>query len=95
MKLVFDQNLSLRLPRILGDIYPESVHVRVINLRDATDTQIWEYAKTQDFVIAIATSTKPGAKFWDRTSQPARWCRWWHWRGPSCCAEVNAIAVIS
>jgi len=46
MKLLFDQNLSPRLPRVLVDIYPESVHVREINMRDATDTQIWEYAKT-------------------------------------------------
>ena len=39
MKLLFDQNLSPRLPRVLADIYPESVHVREINMRDATDTQ--------------------------------------------------------
>ena len=38
MKLLFDQNLSPRLPRVLADIYPESVHVREINMRDATDT---------------------------------------------------------
>jgi predicted nuclease of predicted toxin-antitoxin system len=56
MKLLFDQNLSPRLPRILIDIYPESIHVREINLRDATDTQIWEYAKTNDFVIVSKDS---------------------------------------
>jgi predicted nuclease of predicted toxin-antitoxin system len=31
MKLLFDQNLSPRLPRILIDVYPESIHVREIN----------------------------------------------------------------
>lgn len=45
MKLLFDQNLSPRLPRLLVDLYPDSVHIREIGLRDATDTQIWEYAK--------------------------------------------------
>lgn len=45
MKLLFDQNLSSRLPHVLADIYPESIHVRAINMRDATDTQLWEYAK--------------------------------------------------
>jgi predicted nuclease of predicted toxin-antitoxin system len=56
MKLLFDQNLSPRLPRTLIDIYPESIHVREINLRDATDTQIWEYAKANDFVIVSKDS---------------------------------------
>jgi len=56
MKLLFDQNLSPRLPRILANIYPESVHVREIGMRDATDTAIWEYAKTKDFVIVSKDS---------------------------------------
>ncbi len=37
MKLLFDQNLSPRLPRLLADLYPESVHVREVGLREATD----------------------------------------------------------
>jgi len=41
MKLLFDQNLSPRLPRILADIYPDSLHVREIGMREATDTAIW------------------------------------------------------
>jgi predicted nuclease of predicted toxin-antitoxin system len=50
MKLLFDQNISPRLPRLLADIYPESVHVREIGLREADDSAIWEYAKTNEFV---------------------------------------------
>ena len=56
MKLLFDQNLSPRLPRVLADIYPESTPVREISLRDATDTQIWEYAKPNGFVIVSKDS---------------------------------------
>jgi predicted nuclease of predicted toxin-antitoxin system len=56
MKLLFDQNLSPSLPRVLADIYPESVHVREIQMRDATDTQIWEYAKSRDFVTVSKDS---------------------------------------
>jgi predicted nuclease of predicted toxin-antitoxin system len=56
MKLLFDQNLSPRLPRTLADIYNESVHVRDINMRDASDTEIWEYAKAHDFVIVSKDS---------------------------------------
>jgi predicted nuclease of predicted toxin-antitoxin system len=56
MKLLFDQNLSPRLSQVLADIYPESVRVREINMRDATDPKIWEYAKTHDFVIVSKDS---------------------------------------
>jgi predicted nuclease of predicted toxin-antitoxin system len=56
VKLLFDQNLSPSLPRLLADIYPESVHVRGIGMRDATDTEIWEHAKADGFVIVSKDS---------------------------------------
>jgi predicted nuclease of predicted toxin-antitoxin system len=56
MKLLFDQNLSPRLPRLLADLYPESVHVREVGLRDAQDGDIWNYAKHQGFVIVSKDS---------------------------------------
>jgi predicted nuclease of predicted toxin-antitoxin system len=51
MKLLFDQNLSFRLPLRLADLFPQSVHVRLIGMEQATDSVIWEYAKNRDFVI--------------------------------------------
>ena len=51
MKLLFDQNLSPRLSRSLADLFPESVHIRDIGLRDGSDIEIWEYAKKHGFVI--------------------------------------------
>ena len=56
MKLLFDQNLSPRLPRLLADIYAESVHVREVALRDADDSAIWEYAKQHDLTIVSKDS---------------------------------------
>ena len=56
MKLLFDQNVSPRLPRLLADLYPDSAHVREIGLRDASDAEIWEYAKKNDFVIVSKDS---------------------------------------
>ena len=56
MKLLFDQNLSPRLPRLLADIYPKSVHIRDIGLRDAIDAEIWEYAKSNGFAIVSKDS---------------------------------------
>ena len=51
MKLLFDQNLSPRLSRSLADFYPDSVHVRDLGLREATDTAIWTHAQQHGFVI--------------------------------------------
>jgi predicted nuclease of predicted toxin-antitoxin system len=56
MRLLFDQNLSPRLPLSLADIYPDSVHVREVGLRDADDQVIWEYAKQEGFVIVSKDS---------------------------------------
>ena len=51
MKLPFDQNISYRLVRRLADIYPDSIHVREVGLRDADDADIWEYAKLNGFTV--------------------------------------------
>jgi predicted nuclease of predicted toxin-antitoxin system len=56
MKLLFDQNLSPHLPRLLADIYPESLHVREVGLRDADDLAIWEYAGARAFTIVSKDS---------------------------------------
>ncbi len=56
MKLLFDQNLSHRLPHILRDIFPESIHIREIGFIEATDTVIWEYAKEYGFTIVSKDS---------------------------------------
>jgi predicted nuclease of predicted toxin-antitoxin system len=37
MKLLFDQNLSPRLPRVLAGIYPESVRERGIEMRPPSE----------------------------------------------------------
>jgi predicted nuclease of predicted toxin-antitoxin system len=58
MKLLFDQNLSPRLPRLLADLYPDSAHIRELGMRDATDTQIWEYAKSKQFSDSITNSPR-------------------------------------
>lgn len=56
MKLLFDQNLSPRLPRLLVDLFPDSVHVRAIGLRDETDSIIWSYARDNGFTIVSKDS---------------------------------------
>lgn len=51
MKLLFDENLSPRLPALLADLYPESSHLESAGLRGATDTAVWEYAKAEGYVL--------------------------------------------
>ncbi len=56
MRLLFDQNLSPQLPRLLSDLYPGSVHVREVGMREADDSEIWSYALRNDFVIVSKDS---------------------------------------
>lgn len=50
MKLLFDENLSPQLPRLLQDLYPESRQSRR-DLNLGPDYGIWDYAKDYGFVI--------------------------------------------
>ncbi len=52
MKLLFDANLSPALVGRLRAEYPDSVHVRDVGLRNASDAEIWEYANGNGFLIA-------------------------------------------
>jgi predicted nuclease of predicted toxin-antitoxin system len=51
LKLLIDENLAPRLAADLADLFPESVHVNVVNLGSAPDAVIWEYAKMRGFVF--------------------------------------------
>lgn len=52
MKLLLDNNLSPRIAAALQRAYPGTAHVREFELQRAPDTRIWEFAKSQGFVIA-------------------------------------------
>ncbi len=51
MKLLFDQNISPKLVSSLKDLFPNSAHVQNLGLDKATDNEIWNYAKSNDFII--------------------------------------------
>jgi predicted nuclease of predicted toxin-antitoxin system len=51
MKLLFDQNLSPNLATRLSDAFPGSAHVYPLGLHQASDQQIWEYAKENEYLI--------------------------------------------
>ena len=56
MKLLFDQNLSHKLVRLLADLFPDSLHVREVGLNAAGDPLVWDYAKAHGFVIVSKDS---------------------------------------
>ena len=56
MKLLFDNNLSPRLSAALADLYPDSVHVRELELQRAPDDQVWEYARDHRHLVVSKDS---------------------------------------
>jgi len=51
MKLLFDENLSHKLVRLLEDLFPNSIHVRDVGLKAADDPLVWEYAKDNNLIL--------------------------------------------
>ncbi|RLA06180.1 MAG: hypothetical protein DRQ51_10165 [Gammaproteobacteria bacterium] len=56
MKLLFDENLSYRLCLSLADIYPDSQHVNSLGLERATDIEIFNFAKDNNFIVVSKDS---------------------------------------
>jgi predicted nuclease of predicted toxin-antitoxin system len=51
LKLLFDQNLSPRLVRLLSDVYPECSHVHGLGMDRASDAEVWNYAAEHGYTI--------------------------------------------
>ncbi|MGM0566708.1 MAG: DUF5615 family PIN-like protein [Bacteroidota bacterium] len=56
MRLLFDQNISFRLVNKLSEVFPDTKQVRQLGLENATDLEIWSYAKKYDFTIVTFDS---------------------------------------
>ncbi len=56
MKLLFDENLSPRLPQVLAGLFPESLHVHDCGLGRGDDSAIWGYAKEHGLTIVSKDS---------------------------------------
>ena len=56
MKLLFDENLSPKLPTRLSDIFPNSLHVRDVGMKATIDPIVWDYAKDNDLIIVSKDS---------------------------------------
>ena len=51
MKLLLDENLSRRLIPFLQHDYPGSNQVVLLGMQSATDQEVWQKAKDDDYVI--------------------------------------------
>ena len=51
MKLLLDQNLSDKIPSKIRDLYPDTTHVKWVQMERADDRQIWAFASENGFVI--------------------------------------------
>ena len=51
VKLLLDENVSDRVVDQIADLFPGSMHVKAIGLREADDGVIWEWAKQHGFTI--------------------------------------------
>jgi predicted nuclease of predicted toxin-antitoxin system len=56
MKLLFDQNISIRILKKLSVTFPDSSHVKTEGLINASDLDIWEFAKKNKFTIVSQDS---------------------------------------
>ncbi len=56
MKLLFDENLSSRLPARVADTFPDSDHVLALGLGNSTDDAIWRHAGQHGFSIVSKDS---------------------------------------
>lgn len=51
MSLLFDQNISFKVPGKIQDFFPGSKHVSDLRLENSPDIDIWAYAKTESLCI--------------------------------------------
>jgi predicted nuclease of predicted toxin-antitoxin system len=56
MKLLFDENLSPKLPQRLIDLFPNSLHVRDVGMKATIDPIVWDYAKDNNLMIVSKDS---------------------------------------
>lgn len=51
MKLLFDHNLSPKLVKLVQPLFPDSDHVFFLGLDQASDQDIWRFARDDGFTL--------------------------------------------
>ncbi len=87
MKLLFDENLSPHLVRLLKDLYPGSVHVRDVGLERADDQVVWNYAIKNGLTIVTKDADLHQMSFLYGHPPKVAWVQ----RGNCSTTEIEAI----
>ena len=56
MKLLFDENMSPKLPKLLAALFPGSKHVRECGLKGMPDDDVWAFSRDNGFVLVSKDS---------------------------------------
>ncbi|WP_448702813.1 DUF5615 family PIN-like protein [Mucilaginibacter sp. AW1-3] len=56
MSLLLDQNISFPVCSLLSEEFKNTKHVKQLGLVDASDLQIWQYAKANKFTVVTFDS---------------------------------------
>ena len=75
MRLLFDQNISRSVVPAIRDVFPDSTHVLELGLDEATDREIWAYAKVNELTIVSKDSDFRVLAFLDDPPPKAVWLR--------------------
>ena len=51
MKILLDQNISFRVVSLLKTAFEKVDHIKALNLTDASDKEIWDYALKNNYTI--------------------------------------------
>lgn len=51
VRLLFDEPLSEELCEVLADIFPDSLHIRLLGQGGAADTTVWDSARTHGCLV--------------------------------------------
>jgi Domain of unknown function (DUF5615) len=97
VKLLFDENLSHQLVRLLADIFSQSVHVRDVGLKSADDPVEWRYAKENGLIIVSKDSDLHQRSF-VLAIHRSWWCDWaiaQHQKLKDFCADTSRLSSFS
>lgn len=56
MKLLFDENLSPKLPKLVATLFPGSSHVRDHDLKGRSDEEVWAFARDNGCILVSKDS---------------------------------------
>ena len=87
MKLLFDHNLSPRLVTRLADRYPDSQHVFLLDMGEADDREVWDYAQKHNYVVVTRDSDYNDLSLLRGFPPKVIWIR----RGNCSTAEIEAL----